>query len=91
MTGLTLSQKRAIAGARGGRRTVKRHGKRFMKKIGAWGAHVTHSRYRREPVLLSDFALVERSTGKVVALLSGRPLDEVQLPAFAPDRDDLPF
>ena len=82
-----LSQKRAIAGARGGRQNVKRHGKRWMKKIAALGAHVMHSRYRREPVLLNDFALVERATGKTVALLSGRSLEEVRLPTFAPDEE----
>ena len=91
MTDLTLSQKRAIAGARGGKRTVKRHGKRWMKKIAELGAHTMHSKYRYEPVLLNDFALVERATGKAVALLSGRSLEAVQLPAFDPDQDELVF
>jgi hypothetical protein len=82
---LPLSQKRALAGSLGGRRTVKRYGKRYMKKLARFGAHRTHSLYRREPVLLNDFAIVERASGKVVALLSGRPVDAFNLPTFAPD------
>ena len=72
MTELTLSQKRAIAGARGGRQTVKRHGKRYMRRLGKWGAHVMHSIYDLEPVDLNDFALVHKETRKIVAYLSGR-------------------
>ena len=93
MTILTLSQKRAIAGAQGGKRTVKRYGKQYMRQLAKLGAHVMHSLYRREPVLLNDFAIVDRRTGKAVSLLSGRSLDDVQLPTFAPDPefDELVF
>lgn len=70
MTELTLSQKRAIAGAKGGRKTVRRYGKRYMKRLAKWGAHRMHSMYKLEPVLMNDFALVHRETGKAVALLS---------------------
>ena len=91
MTGLTLSQKRAIAGAKGGRKTVRRYGKRYMKKLARWGAHRMHSLYRREPVLLNDFAIVERKTGKAVALLSGRPVQNFNLPMFEPDREIFPY
>ncbi len=72
MTDLTLSQKRAIAGAKGGRRTVKRHGKRYMRQLGKWGAHVMHSLYDLKPVDLNDFALVRKENGKIIAYLSGR-------------------
>jgi len=72
MTELTLSQKRALAGAKGGRKTVKRHGKRYMRRLGKWGAHVMHSLYDLEPVELNDFALVHKETGVIVAYLSGR-------------------
>ncbi len=82
---LPLSEKRAIAGRIGGRRTLRRHGKRHMKRLAEWGAHALHSLYRMEPVLLNDFAFVCRKTGTAVALLSGRPLDSVHLPKFAPD------
>jgi hypothetical protein len=88
---LPLSEKRAIAGSLGGRRTVKRYGKRHMKRLAKWGAHRMHSTYRMEPVLLNDFALVERSTGAVKALLSGRPVSQVKLPAFLPDQEIIPF
>jgi hypothetical protein len=71
---LPISQKRAIAGSRGGKKTVRRYGKRYMKKLARWGAHCMHSTYRLEPVLLNDFALVHRQTNEVRALLSGRPV-----------------
>lgn len=71
---LTLSQKRAKAGAKGGRKTVRKYGKRYMRRLAKWGAHVMHSTYRRVPVLLNDFAIVHRQTGVVVALLSGKPV-----------------
>jgi len=74
MMELTLSQKRAVAGAKGGRRTVKRYGKRYMRKIARWGGHVTRSKYQLVPVLLNDFAMVCRQTRTVKALLSGKPV-----------------
>ena len=91
MTWLTLSQKRAEAGRKGGLRTVKRYGKRYMKRLAKWGAHVMHSKYRREAVLLNDFALVERTTGIPVALLSGRPVSILGGMTFAPDREHFPW
>ena len=69
---MTLSEKRAAAGRKGGNRNVKRHGKRWMKKIGKWGAHVMHSTYKLEPTDLNDFALVHRQTGEIKAYLSGK-------------------
>ncbi len=84
---LPLSEKRAIAGAKGGRRTVKRYGKRYMKKLAKWAAHCMHSTYRLEPVLLNDFALVRRSNGIPKALLSGKSIHDVVLPTFAPDSE----
>ncbi len=74
---LPLSQKRAIAGQLGGRRNVKLHGKRHMKKIGRWGAHVMHSQNALIPVALNDFAITCRTTGQVKALLSGKPIKDV--------------
>lgn len=85
MTTQTLSQKRALAGAKGGKRTVRRYGKRHMKRLAKLGAHATHSRYRLEPVFLNDFAMVNRKNGIVKALFSGRSLESVNLPSFAPD------
>lgn len=88
MTELTLSQKRAIAGRKGGLRTAKKYGKRYMRKLGKWGAHCMHSLYAMVPVDLNDFALVHKETGQVKALLSGRPVESVMVP---PVRDPDPF
>lgn len=70
----TLSEKRAAAGSKGGRTTVKRYGKRYMKKLAKWGAHRMHSIYQLTPVDRNDFALVHRETGEVKAYLSGKPM-----------------
>lgn len=71
---MDLSEKKAIAGSKGGRTTVKRYGKRYMRRLGRWGAHVMHSLYRLEPVELNDFAIVHRETGEIKAFLSGKAL-----------------
>lgn len=70
----TLSEKRAAAGAKGGRRTVKRYGKRYMKRLARWGAHRMHSMYRITPVGTCQYALVNKETGQVKAFLSGKPV-----------------
>ncbi|RPI95397.1 MAG: hypothetical protein EHM40_03345 [Chloroflexi bacterium] len=75
--GLTLSEKRAIAGRKGGRRTAKRYGKRYMRKLARWGALRMHAMYALEPVALNDFAIVHKETGQVKALLSGKPIEAV--------------
>lgn len=65
---------KAQAGSLGGKKTVKRYGKRYMKKIAKWGAHRMHAIYALEPVNLNDFALVHRETGVIKAYLSGKPV-----------------
>jgi hypothetical protein len=89
MEDLTLSQKRAIAGAKGGRATVKKYGKRYMKKLAKWGAHRMHSKYALVPVNLNDFALVHRQEGTVKAYLSGKPVEDecrfVKIPVEIPE------
>lgn len=65
---------KAQAGRLGGLKTVQRYGKHYMKQLGVWGAHVTHSRYRLEPVDLNDFAMVNKETNQVKAFLSGKPV-----------------
>jgi len=70
----TLSEKRAAAGSKGGKRTVKRYGKRYMRRLARWGAHVLHSTYDLKPVDLNDFALVHKETGVIKAYLSGKPV-----------------
>ena len=91
MSGLTLSEKRAIAGRKGGLRTAKKYGKRYMKRLAKFGAHRMHSLYRRVPVMLNDFAIVHRKTGVPVALLSGRPVELLGPVTFAPDQDHWPY
>ena len=71
---LSLSEKRAIAGSLGGKRTARKYGKGYMRQIAAWGGHRTRSLYRRVPVDLNDFAIVCRETNVVVAFLSGKPV-----------------
>ncbi len=70
----SLSDKRRDAGSKGGKTTVKRYGKRHMKKLGKWGAHRMHATYRLVPVDLNDFALVHRKTGETKAYLSGKKI-----------------
>jgi hypothetical protein len=67
----TLSEKRAEAGRKGGRVTVKRYGKRYMRRLGKWGAHRMHSTYKIKPLGQCEYALVHRVTGETKALLSG--------------------
>ncbi len=71
---MNLSEKKAAAGRKGGRTTVKRYGKRYMRRLGRWGAHVMHSMYDLMPTDLNDFALIHRETGEVKAYLSGKPV-----------------
>ena len=73
---LTLSQKRAIAGRKGGQATSKRYGKRYLRKLAQWGAHRMHSMYAMVPVDLNDFAFVHKETGAVKAYLSGKPVED---------------
>lgn len=58
-------------GAMGGRVTVHRYGREYMQAIGRKGAAAFWRRYKLEPCDLSDFAIVERATGRVVNLLNG--------------------
>jgi len=57
------------AGQRGGRATVARHGRDHMQRIGRRGAEPTWSRYSLSPVGLTEYALVERATGKIVRVI----------------------
>lgn len=72
-----LSDMRAAAGRKGGLRTAKK-GKRFMRKLARWGAHVMHATYDLMPVALNDFALVHKVKGTVKAYLSGKPVQVTQ-------------
>lgn len=74
MTKMTPQQ----AGRLGGKATVQKHGVQHMAKIGKKGADTLHSRYNMIPVLFNDFAYVSKATGEIVALNSGRSVDDIK-------------
>jgi len=51
--------------------TYKKHGTEHMQSIGKRGAESFHNRYDLKPVNLNDFAIVEKTTGKIINFLSG--------------------
>jgi general stress protein YciG len=57
------------AGRRGGLATLERHGREHYRRIGKRGADVTWTRYQLSPVGLTEYALVERATGKIVKVI----------------------
>lgn len=66
--------KKVAAGRKGGLATVKKYGKRHMKRLAKWGAHRMHATYRIDPWRQGDYVLVNRETNEPKALLSGKPL-----------------
>lgn len=60
------------AGRKGGRATVTKHGREHMQRIGQRGAARFWELYTMKPAGTSDFAIVRRETGKVIAFTSGR-------------------
>lgn len=58
------------AGQLGGLSTFKKYGKSHMRNIGAQGAKVTWSRYSLKPVGTSNYAMVNRETGEIKAVLN---------------------
>lgn len=68
-----MVSKKATAGRRGGETTLKKYGVDHFRQIGKKGAMVFHSRYKLEPVNMSNFAIVNRVTGEVKAFLNGKP------------------
>ena len=59
---------RQQAGSKGGRATVSKHGREHMQQIGRRGAVVTWTRYTLKPVNQSQYAMVERETGRIKAI-----------------------
>ncbi len=55
------------AGSIGGRETVRRHGREYMREIGKRGNVTLRERYRLTVVNQSGYALVEKATGRIVA------------------------
>lgn len=65
-----MKHTKQTAGRIGGRATVARHGREHMQQIGKRGAAVTWTRYQLSPVGLTEYAMVERSTGKIIRIIS---------------------
>ena len=61
------------AGRKGGNQTLRKHGVEHFQRIGARGAKTTWSRYGLKPVGTSQFAMVHRESGVIVAFLDGAP------------------
>ena len=57
------------AGRKGGRATVAKHGREHMQAIGKRGAAVTWQRYHLSPVGLTEYAMVERATGRIIRII----------------------
>lgn len=51
------------AGALGGKATVERHGREYMRDL----AYKWHAKYRLVPIAQNDFLIVERMTGRINA------------------------
>jgi hypothetical protein len=76
---LTISPKKskAQAGALGGKATYDKYGRDHMADIGRAGAEVTHTRYHLAPAGTSGWAMVDRVTGQVKAIIGNGPLDHL--------------
>lgn len=58
------------AGSKGGKTTFQRHGREHFRKIGKAGARVTWSRYHLAPIGQSGWAMVDRQTNAIKAVIS---------------------
>lgn len=58
------------AGRLGGTSTFKKYGKKHMREIGRLGAQSFWNKYFLTPVGTANFAIVERSTGKVIGTMA---------------------
>ena len=54
---------KADAGRKGGKTTVKKYGKGYMKQLAKLGAAAFHKKYKLSKLGTSDFAIVNRETG----------------------------
>jgi general stress protein YciG len=65
-----MKHTKQTAGSIGGKATLERHGRSHMQTIGRKGAAVTWTRYQLSPVGLTEYAMVERATGKIVRIIA---------------------
>ena len=59
------------AGQKGGRATLAKHGREYMQQIGRCGASVTWTRYYLAPIGQYQYAMVEKTTGKIKVIKDG--------------------
>ena len=57
------------AGRLGGKATFEKYGREHMQDIGAQGAMTTWTRYIKVPYKQTQYALIDRETGKIVKIL----------------------
>jgi hypothetical protein len=57
------------AGSKGGKTTFQKYGRNHMQDIGARGAMTTWTRYVKVPYGQTQYALVDRLTGKTIRIL----------------------
>jgi hypothetical protein len=55
---------KADAGRKGGKTTVKKYGKEYMKELAQRGARAWHKKYKLHKLGTSDFAILYRATGQ---------------------------
>lgn len=60
---------RQQAGQIGGRSTLAKHGRQHFAKIGKRGAATTWTRYTLKPVNQSQYAMVDRQTNIIKAVI----------------------
>jgi general stress protein YciG len=64
-----MDEEKRLAGRKGGLATYEKYGKEHMAEIGKRGAKVTWSRYTLLPYRQSQWAMVNRETGHVKAII----------------------
>jgi len=60
----------------GGQATLKKYGREFYSRIGKLGWKALNDRYYWSPYGTSDWAIVNRETGRIVALKFGKLPEE---------------
>jgi hypothetical protein len=65
-----LDQRRRAA-RNGGLALLLRYGPAHFAELGRKGAAVFHKKYRLQPINTSDFAIVDRETGKIINTIHG--------------------
>jgi len=58
------------AGSKGGRETVRKYGREYMQQIGKAGARATWTRYSLKPISTGGYAMVNRQTNTIKAVIS---------------------